>query len=238
LSDNKGSRFYIYIILALMLVYMVYVGIFLYQRELRDNPGLSGDILDTNNVVEFYSALEPSTDNIPFYGDSGASVTLIAYFDIISDETGNFFNEFFPLIKEEFINKGKLRYYQKHYITEEDYQKKTDRYIYVKAMLCVAKIDKDKYYDIYFDILETKKEVMYYAEKYNISGMAECVLNEELEEIQLNIAEVRKLGMLGIKQRIYLGLDGADNQIIDGMPSYENFQRSVKKYLFEVGDPV
>jgi len=217
---------------------MVYVGIFLYQRELRDNPGMSQDILDANNVIEFYSALEPSIENIPYYGNSDASITLIAYFDITSDETEDFFNEFFPLIKEEFINEGKLRYYQKHYIIEEDYQKKTDRYIYVKAMLCIAKIDQDKYYDVYFDMLETKKDVVYYANKYNISGMVDCVLNDELEEIQLSISEIRKLGMLGIKQRFYLGLDGVDNQIIDGMPSYENFQRSVKKSLFEIGDPV
>jgi len=217
---------------------MLFVGFFLYQRELKNNPKLSNNIFDSDNLVEFYSALEPNADNTPFLGNSDASVTLITYFDITSEDTNVFFSDFFPLIKEEFINEGKLRYYQKHYITDEDYQKKTDRYIYVKSMLCIAKLDKEKYYDVYFDILETKKDVMYYADKYNITGMVDCVLNEELEEIQLNIAEISKLGMLGIKQRLYLGIDGIDNQIIDGTPNYENFQREVKKMLFEVGDPV
>ena len=117
---------------------------------------LDGEInfLDIEDIYKLHSGItEPSTDSIPFYGSSEANVNLIVYLDIESEQTLVYFEDSFPKIKEEFINTGKIKYYQKHYITDEDITKKTNRYYYVQSFYCVAKNYPELYYDYYFVLI-------------------------------------------------------------------------------------
>ena len=51
-----------------------------------------------------------------------------------------------------------------------------------------------------------------------------------------DILEIKKFNIDGIKQRFYIGRDGRDNQVFNGVPSYTRFRRLITQYLFELGD--
>ncbi|MBU0614888.1 MAG: thioredoxin domain-containing protein [Nanoarchaeota archaeon] len=242
MAKKRNQAIFNFIIIAFILAYLTVAGFVLYKRELSmnpNNPGVSS-LLDIKNINYLYDApRDPNVDWIPFLGSENASVTFIAYLDIESQDSADFFNEDFQKIREEFINTQKIKYYQKHYITEEDYQQKTGRYRYVKTFLCVAKLDPEIYYDFYFDALTTKQGPEYYLDKYNISTeeMDNCI-SQEQEEMRYDILEIKNQGIIGKKQRFYLGIGGTDNNIMDGLPSYPTLSKSIKQYLFRVGDPV
>lgn len=233
------SKLYNFIILTIMIIYLVVIGIFLYQKEYGKDTFLRHklDSLDLTYLYNLHISKTPNIDLLPSYGSPNASVTLIAYLDINSESSKFFINEIFPKLNEEFINTGKLRYYQKNYITEEDYRKKTNRFIYAKSLFCILEIDKDVYYDFYFDIIKKNHGIGFYAKKYNISNelLTDCMVNQEYDVLMEDILEVKRFGILGIKQKFYIGIEGKDNKIVDGVPSYTRFQRLIKQHLFNIG---
>lgn len=230
----------ILLILAIMLVYLAVAGLFLYKKNFGNDSlfRYEQDLLGAKYLYNLYVSKIPDIDSRPFYGSPNASITIIAYLDINSKSTKFFIDEIFPKLKEEFINTGKLRYYQKSYITEEDYRKKTDKFIYAKSLLCISKINKDEYYPFYFDLIENASKFIFYVGEHNLSKelLADCIVNQEFDEIINDILEIKTFGMQGIKQRFYIGRDGKDNQIFNGVPSYARLQRSIWRHLFELGD--
>ena len=231
----------IFFFLAIMLAYLVVAGSFLYQKYLVENapPGKKISLLDTSAIYDLYISNAPNIDYTPFYGNPGAKVTLIAYMDIYSPATKFYLDEIFPKIREEFINTGKLKYYQKSYITEEDSVKKTNRFIYTKLLYCVSKISKEAYYGVYFGLAKDKEKITSYAEKYNISNklLTDCIASQEFDEIKEDISEIKRLGISGIKQKFYLGIEGRNNKVFDGIPGYESFRRSIRQSILQIGEP-
>src|SRR3989344_6141124 len=228
------------VILAIMLTYLVIAGFFLYKQDFGDDALFKHkkEMLDMKYLYNLYVSRIPDIDSRPFYGSPNASITMIAYLDINSKQTKFFIDEIFPRLKEEFINTGKLGYYQKTYLTEEDYRKKTDNFVYAKSLLCISKINKERYYPFYFDLIKNASKFVFYKEKYNLSKelLADCIANQEFDEMISDILEIKKFNIDGIKQRFYIGRDGKDNQVFNGIPSYTKFQRSIRQYLFELGD--
>jgi len=207
----------------------------LYKRELQNNPSLKENSLDFSTVYGFYTANKPSIGELPFYGDSKAGVTLIAYLDLNSTSSSLFMSEFFPQVKRDFIDTGKLRYYQKYYVTREDYLANTDRFINTKMLYCIMKLNKSAYFNINLGFFNGTEYAGYGISE---SQLKKCMEGPEPQELMNNIMEVQKLGILGKKQRLYLGIDNTNNLIIDGIPTYSQFRKSLIPFIFRVGESV
>ena len=74
--------------------------------------------------------------------------------------------------------------------------------------------------------------------KYNISidGFESCLDGEALPELIEDASEIENFGMVGINPRIYIGFNGNDNTVLDGIPSNERLRISLLYYQVQIGD--
>ncbi|MEM4259615.1 MAG: thioredoxin domain-containing protein [Candidatus Woesearchaeota archaeon] len=229
--------FFITLMMILIVGSIVY---YLRSDSMRDNGPLdkikSGQFTNTFN---FYFLSNPQIINRQFYGFSNASVTIVGYIDPTSAAGKYFIINYFPLLRSEFINTGSVKFYPKYYVSEEDITNKNDNFIYSTYIFCVNKINKNKFFDFYFDTFQIseKKYLNDLVVKHNISvnEIKKCLDNQSWNEIYEDAGEIRRFGMSGVSPRFYIGILGRDNKIIDGVPSYNTFKRIIRLQQFIIG---
>ena len=241
-KKSLKSRTILYgIILAAFAFMAVNIFVF-YQREYASNPIIQQNIspFSTRYVYDFYVSSTPNINGRSYYGSKNASITIIAFMDIGSEPSKYFIREMFPQIEHDYINAGEAKIYFKNYITAQDFQDKTERFLYAQALSCVESGKKESYYQFYFDLFDTNgtKELKNLLDKNTISRdrFDACINKQDYKNILIDMSETENFGIVGITPRFYIGLDGRDNSVIEGVPAYTKFKRAIKEYQITVGE--
>lgn len=227
-------------ILAIFIFFVLVVFGF-YNTEYRNNE-LVRDMIqfrDIKNFYDFYITSNPNIDGRSYYGSEDASITIIVYLDPSSESSRQFIKDILPQTMNDFINPRYARFYPKNYITMGDFNEKNERFIYAQSQLCVKQFKEDSFHDFYLELfdIESTDEIVELVKKYNISGKEfnECLKEQEFEELKQDMAEVEIYGIAG-NPRIYIGILGTDNTILDGIPNYIRFRRTIRDYQTTIGD--
>lgn len=232
------TKFAIYTFVLTIITSVIAAASF-YKMEYENKLGVEENDLSPY-LYGFYVSKNPQIQDKFFYGNKDASITMIAFLDFSSDPSKNFIRDIFPRIKEDYIDEGNMRYYYKNYITFEDISEKSDNYRYSIAMLCVSNLNKENNYNFYFDLFHTSQdEIPDLIKKYEITETEfdSCVKNEySLKQLYNNALEIENLGIIGVNQRIYIGIAGKDNTIFTGIPKYPKFQDVIRQYEIQVGN--
>lgn len=226
---------YTFVVIVFLLVA---ISIGSYKIQYDKKPGLKKDVLNAEYIYSFYVSSKPQIQNNPYYGDPSASITVTAFLDIESEASRYFMKEIFPKLEEDYINTGKVKFFHKTYITLEDIEQKNNNFKYAISLNCLNKIDRDNYYPIFFDLFSTNLEdINILLEKYDISinNYDTCINENNLDEIYQESSEIERLGLVGINQRFYIGIAGIDNTVLDGIPKYAKFQRTLRQYELQIG---
>jgi protein-disulfide isomerase len=238
-KDNKrrlhGKTITILVILVLILAFSFYRSITI---EKNKYPILN-DKLNGNNIsylYEFYTSNEPLLTNRPYFGDENAQITMIVFADSSGDKSREFINEIFPIIKEEYIDTGKIKFYHKNNIDIIDYQEKEDHYKFAQALLCVNKLYPDQYWNYYFNSFNMK--VQENIDLNNLDGqeILNCMETEIFEELKEDISEAQKFKIQGINPVIYIGVSERDYDMLVGVPSITKLRKAIRQKQLIIGD--
>ena len=238
-SNNKLA---LYLLFALVLSFLAIGAYIFYKREYTDNPLIKDNLkpFDLDHISNFYITFTPDIDNRSYYGNPNASVTIIAFLDKDSESSEYFFNSIFPQLEEEFIKTDKIKFYSKHYLTMEDISQKSNKFLYAANLVCMQSIKKESSYSFYFDTpkLNETGQLSALTEKYNISQKAlnKCLRENNFNEIKMDALEIENFGISGMSPRFYIGIDGKDNTILNGIPKYSKFNRTIQQYEFSIGN--
>lgn len=234
------SKFAVYSIALVIALSIMTTGFFFYKIRYGSNPSIKeSGLLQAQKFYDLSIYFNPEINSANYYGSEGAGVTIIAFLDMHSDASRYFMKEIFPKIREEYIDSGNARYYHKSYISVDSINKQDIDFEYSIALECVKKISAEKYYDIYFDLFAGAGDIQETLIKRNISidRYQDCIGEEDtLNELYKNAMETENLGIAGIGQRFYIGIAGGDNTVLDGVPSYAKFNRTIRQYEIQIGN--
>jgi hypothetical protein len=236
---KEGGLYIVLIIIGVSLIF--YSAYWLmnnqYHVDSIRNSVSDGSILET---FQLYTSPNPTIDDRFFLGKKSAPITMLVYSDLHSDSLKYFIETIFPIIEENYINKGKVKYYHKNYITKEDIESENTNYYYIKSLMCIANVKAEAYYLSYFEIIKTEKkeEIKKIIKKFNISldEWESCMEKKEFDQIREDMVEIHKYNFEGIQPIISIGLLGRDNRIFWGIPRYETIRRTILDYQTAVGD--
>ena len=233
------KKFVIYAFVLALLTFVV-VNFINYKVDYDNQPGTGETNLIAPYLYNFYVSSKPNIQDSPYYGSKEASITIIALLDIDSETSKNFIKNIFPRLNEDYIDKGKVRYYHKNYLTLEDVEEKNENFVYSMALLCIHKLDREKYYDFYFDLFDTEiKDIPKLLRKYKIprNKYEDCIKEQEnIDQLSGDVLEVENLGTVGINQRFYIGIMGKYNSVLTGIPDYETFRETIRPYELQLGN--
>ncbi len=193
---------------------------------------------DYGYLYTFYATSDQSIDNRPYFGSPDAPITIIAYVDLDSDASRTFMRDIFPQLKKDYIDNGLVRYYPKFFLTVQDLEQKNERFIYVQYISCFLNQSKD-YYGLYLGMfnLTGAGDLPALAERFNISfdDAKSCADNARFGYITEDMSEVENSGM-SLNPRLYIGIEGKGNTIIDGIPPYRKLTRTIKEQQILLGE--
>ncbi len=238
-SHNKLALHLLFVLVLSFLVIGSYV---FYKIEYADNPLIrdNSETLDLKHMYDLYITSTPDIYNRSYYGNPNASVTMIAFLDKETESSEYFFDSIFPRLEEEFIKTDKIKFYFKHYLTIEDISQKNNKFLYATHLVCVESIKKEAYYQFYLDMLELNetRQISVLMANYNIpkETMDKCLRENSFYEIKMDALEIENFGISGMSPRFYIGIDGRDNTVFDGIPQYSKFNRTIRQYEFSIGN--
>lgn len=240
MSKNQ-SKFAVYAFIFIIFLLVATIAI-IYKVQYENKPGLKDQdgVLNAPYLYSFYVYSNPNIQDRQYYGNSKASITIIAFLDIESEASRYFIKEVFPKIKENYIDTGKVKYYQRNYIILDDIIQKNNNFKYSVALHCISKLEKESYYSIYFNLFSAKiEEIPELLKKYNVpmKEYNDCAdeKNVKFDELYEEASEIESLGMVGINQRFYIGIAGRDNTVLDGIPKYTKFEKTIRLYGIQIG---
>ncbi|MBS3158005.1 hypothetical protein J4206_01830 [Candidatus Woesearchaeota archaeon] len=224
-----------------MLIFISAFAGYLFKIELEKKPIIKQK-LDSNEIdyiYDFYTDAPPNHRDMAFLGDDDAPIKFVAYLDIASGSSKFFILSILPLLKENYIDKGIIKFYAKQPITNDDLKKHTDKFIYYKSLLCIREIKKEVYFKFYFDLYYNQSidDISYLLDKHGISaeGYEECMRDRDFEAAAIDISETENFGIIGINPKFYIGIDGTDFTAIEGIPKFNRFNRTIKDYEILIG---
>ncbi|RME30759.1 hypothetical protein D6789_04670 [Candidatus Woesearchaeota archaeon] len=198
-----------------------------FQEELSGVPAPS-----------FFST-RPSLSDRPFLGSAEAPLTLIVFSDFRSPAARSFATEYLPQLKKDYIEPGVLRYYGKYSLLLDDIAQQTEDYRYAQALACVQTVAPETFFAVY-DWLFTAapEELLNIPERFAVpqEPFRSCFAGPPQPSVIQDAAETERFGGVGIRPRLYLGVHGASNTVIDGLPSYTRLKRSIRDYETQVGN--
>ncbi len=236
----KGSL-YIYLLITIIVFFLVGVASGYYKTEFTKKPFIKQKIKDRDvgYLYDFYISAEPNIDGRPYYGDADAQITMIMYIDPDSDVSRDFFSGIFKDIEKEYIDPGIVRFIHKNLVTIKDYDEKTDRYMYAKGILCAGSLTKNDFYDVYFLALSsgTYRDFIENIKNHgsDMTSFEKCMAQKEFPELMEDISEVENFG-ISLNPRIYVGVNGKDNTVIDGIPGLKKMKKIIRTYQIRKGD--
>ncbi|PKP34731.1 MAG: hypothetical protein CVT98_10595 [Bacteroidetes bacterium HGW-Bacteroidetes-15] len=186
-------------------------------------------------LVNFYS--EPKTSRLSellevrpldiVFGSDTANITVFIYSSYSCSYCNLFFTEAFPLLKEEFIDSGKVKLIMRLTVKTNN----VDLLNSLKTAVCINKYGNFEYLH---QLLLNNNKVVYTTEFRNIIDefidkdiiVAECILGNEAEEYLLqNINDFEAFGMKGTPTFII------GNKIYAGYKDYQTFNENLLEHL-------
>lgn len=235
-----NSKFAVYGLILIILSSVAVSGIF-YKRQYDAKLG-NAELLEMSYLYDFYKYANPDIADMPYYGSKNASITITAFLNMQSNASKLFMQEILPQIKKEYIDTGNAKYYYKSYITFQDINERNDNLKLAMAFLCIKKVSKGSYYNLHTGIssVNNAREIPMLLERYNLSSekYITCMNDEKanLNQLSKDAFEIESLGMVGINQRVYIGITGRDNTVLDGIPAYTKFKKAIRQYEIQVGN--
>ena len=197
------------------------------------------NIFDTPYAHRLYKSSNPNIKDQPYYGDAKAGITIVAFMDASSEASGDFIGKIFPLLKKDYFDSGIARFYHKPYISIRDIEERNINFEASMILECIKKVKKEEYYAVYINMLLkniTDGRRIAYNHKIPIARYNECMYsNEALKSLYKNALETESLGIVGIGQRFYIGIEGRDNTLLGGVQPYEEFQQAIRQQEAKVG---
>lgn len=194
---------------------------------------------DIKYIFNFYFSGEPNIKDTALYGNKNAGITMAAFIDFESENSKHFIKNIFPDIKKEYIDTGKMKFYHKTNIIPEDADEVSDNFVYALSLVCVKDLNENVYFDFYFDLfdIEKKEQIFNLLEKYQIEKelFLECLKNKDRTEIKESLSETEQLGIVGINPKFYIGINGNDNTVIEGIPDIEKFREVIRRQELILG---
>lgn len=217
---------------------LILVPCFLYLNEITKKPILEEKIesKDAAYLTKFYLKKTPNIDGRIFLGKESAPITIISYLDLSGRSSIGFIEKTFPTIKGH-IDSGEVRFYHKYHLTTNDITGQTKNYILSRSLYCIGNIQAESYYDIYFDMILKDTKIEELIKEYNLSDkeFSDCMAAGLPHEILEDISEAENLGVVGINPKLYIGIDGNDNTVLEGVPRIEQLNRVLRQKETIVG---
>ncbi len=186
--------------------------------SLADSP--SKPVQETEDKSKY---LAISKQDVVF-GDPDAPNTVIEYFSLTCFHCAIFYEKFYPAIKKEFIDRGKVKWVKRLYIT--------DQRAMPAGMLLECKKPNEEAYRKFLTILLAKQDVWVTGKNYldvlknlaKLSGMSSdqiegCLTNEQQAKVlteQTMIAS-KKLGIKATPSFFFNGRLQADGMTIESL---------------------
>ena len=197
------------------------------------------NIFDTPYAHRLYKSSNLNIKGQPYYGDAKASITFAAFIDTSSEASRDFIGKIFPLLKKDYFDSGIARFYHKPYISIRDIEERNSNFEALMILECIKKIKKEEYYAVYINMLLkniTDGRRIAYSHKIPVASYNKCMYsNESLKALYKNALEIESLGIVGINQRFYIGIEGSDNTLLEGVQPYEEFQQAIRQQEIKVG---
>lgn len=229
------------IIPSVIIIALIALNVYgIYRTEYAKKPIVKEKVnsKDFNYLYKLYISSTPNLEGRQYYGNGNASIKIIAFADMSSENSKEFISKIFPALKQDFIDTGKARFYHKHYITADDYKEKSKTYLNAKELQCMNFIDKEKYYTFYFDIIAGNQDTGNLVNKHGIPKQLfyYCMEKQNFEELLEDMSETENFGIVGVNPRFYIGIGDNDYTVVDGIPPYSKFKRVIRQYQLILGD--
>lgn len=231
---KKSKKQFSKILPLLTVPVLVGIGVLLGQ-QLGDDQVV--ELAQTTNQVQAPSLAQvenpPDADNDPFIGSENAPITMIEFSDYQCPFCRSFFYETLPLIRENYIDKGLVKFvYRDMPLTSLGH---TDALPAANAAECAREQGNDETYFAFHDLIfEGENELGYgtvqipeeslysYAKDLNLDGdsFRECQEGQKYyDEIAADAAAGRAAGMNGTPSFVING------QVMVGAYPYETFEQ-------------
>jgi len=229
-------------ILSLILFLFLAAGIYGFYKIEYLKKSVVRDKVGSNNLsylYDFYISGKPNIEETHYYGSPKADIFVIAYLDPTSESSRYFMSSVFPKLDNESIKSGKIKFYSKNYLTQEDFDAKNSLFTLSASLICIKSINRQKYYPFYFDIFEANPDVKSLLQKHKIplKEFNNCMQAGNFADLTETVSEVESFGMIGMAPRFYVGIEGSnDIVVIEGAREYDKFKKAIREYGFIKGD--
>ncbi|MEM4755759.1 MAG: thioredoxin domain-containing protein [Candidatus Woesearchaeota archaeon] len=234
----KGKRILILLITAILL-YFFLVSWGYQKTEYQKKPIVKEKVQEQElgYLYDFYIVGQPSVRDRAWYGDPNAPITIIMYAEPLSATTNYFFESYFPVVENELIKPGIVRFLHKNHITMEDKNQNNQAYQAARALTCVLQVKPEAYYQAFAILRKTNSiNTSLLQEELKLPDVfVTCMATNENRFLLEEISEVDNFGMIGLSPRFYIGFKGKDNTILEGIPSMTRFKRTIKEYQIQIG---
>ncbi len=235
------DRAFITLVLVTILIYLAAVVSVFALTEYDRKPVVQQKVRegDYSYLFDFYLFPTPALEDRPVYGDPAAPITLILYSDVQCAGCKQFLFGLFPDIEKELIETGKARFYHKHYLTRTDVRTRSDTYLYSQALLCFEQLQPENYWAYYHDLhLTAPRDLAARAASY---GLAEetfnnCIDTTVFAQTSEDLSEVLNFNLVGTVPALYIGINGQDNTLLQGIPSKTRLTQIIRTYQIRLGD--
>ena len=232
------KRLVLLIAFAVIIIFLVFSGFAFYKKEFLENPLSKAGDVNAANLYRLYILSDPKLGEMPYYGSQNASISMVAFLDD-SNSSLHFIDSTFGKIDDDFISRGKIKFYIKGHLTQQDFVERSNKFLYAASLACMNSIKKGLQYKFYFDMIKNGlKNSHYLAQKYGAQGeiLDNCIKKIIPDELREDALEVENFGISGVSPVFYIGIDGNDNTMLEGSQNYSEFNRTIRYYQFLIGN--
>ena len=196
------------------------------------NPELTPNAI---TLAKYYFYTEPTTTDRPEYGNGKIKMTIFS--NPQSESSRLFIREVYPELEAEFFSKQKLKLIHRNHIELTDIKERNDKFKYAISLSCVSTNNRQNYHGFYLKLMNgTKIEDAAKDLGIDMKQLEACMQGEVPNEIYEDAADTKRLGMIGVDPRTYIGIEGIQSEAIDGVPNYPDLRRRIRNYQTQIGE--
>jgi len=234
------ERLVLILLILVALAYAVGAAFWTVHDQLSRQPLLEEKLRerDVQYVTWLFADTQPSRSGIPDEGAADAPLVLIAVLDPTDEASKVFFDEVLPTIREEFIVPRAARLYLRMPLSREEYDGRTERFLYNQAAFCVRALAPSKVLSfVERSIGEAPERLAAIAQEEGVrrDAFEECVEGSPSDGLLEDVARTEQ-NMLHLGQRIYVGFDFGTMRAIDGIPAVTQLRRALRYYQMRLGE--
>jgi hypothetical protein len=217
------------ILLSIAVIKMTYGQNYLFRQ--------SYDAKDWKGIYESISFQSPAIEERPYVGSDKAPLTIIFALDFQSGLAKTFYFEKMEWLKNTYVN-NTARLYHKYIITRDDWQGRKGGFIKALASYCHDKQSLNDTLDFNKALFDAKVEgiegLYALAENFSLDKAAfNACMNSTPKALTEDMVETEKF--LLQSPSLIVGVNGQDNDVIYGNPSYETITKRIRLKQIKVG---